>query len=123
MTKNAYKTRVEISIIFDVNVDEATSDEDAGATAETVGADIAAEMVRVIEESGYFVANYGIRAVDVEKEEPEKKKFGVFVAHRGYCEIEAETEEQAKKIAETLLPGKISWNEEWEVTDIQVEAD
>lgn len=46
-------------------------------------------------------------------------KFDVFFAQYGYAQIEAETKEEAECVAnEELKYAEVSWNDDWEMTDI-----
>lgn len=62
-----YKTRVEISLIVEIDV-EACHEDNAAFRAEEIGNDLAAEMVSTIEYEGkYYVPNYGCTCVEVEE--------------------------------------------------------
>jgi len=71
MENKTFKTRVEISLIVEIDVD-ACHEDNAAAIAEDVAGDIAAELVSTVEYSGNFVANYGIRCTEVNCEEEEE---------------------------------------------------
>lgn len=71
MEEKTYKTRVEISLVVEIDV-AACCDDNAGAEAEVIAGDVAAELVSTVEYGGNFIANYGIRCIEVSEADYEK---------------------------------------------------
>lgn len=68
MNEKTYKTRVEISLIVEIDAD-AICEDNAGAIAEDIAGDLATEMVSTAEYGGHYVANWGVRCVDVKEDD------------------------------------------------------
>lgn len=48
--------------------------------------------------------------------------YGVFVARNGYCRVKATSPAEARRIVdETFSDDQVSWDENWNTTDAQVE--
>lgn len=72
MQDKIFKTRVEISLIVEFDV-EACHEDNAAAAAETVAGDLASEMVKeiVYGDTGIYCASYGVRCTEASCEEEE----------------------------------------------------
>lgn len=68
MNPKTYKARVQISLIVEIDV-EAVSIKSAGATAESIGDDLAKEFVSSIESSdtGDYAVSWSVACTDVSK--------------------------------------------------------
>ncbi len=74
MEDRTYKTRVELSMILEIDVIGCHED-NAGAISERVANDITADMVRWYESEGdgyAYIPSWGVRCTDVEPVDYEK---------------------------------------------------
>lgn len=46
------------------------------------------------------------------------KKFDVFFSRNGHVQIEADSQEEAQRLAEQIKYDDVSWDDDWNVTDM-----
>ena len=75
MEDRTYKTRVELSLIMEIDVHDRDDEDEVGATAENIADGIAMEMAHWYEsqgDSGVYIPSWGVRCTDVEPVDYEK---------------------------------------------------
>lgn len=75
MEDRTYKTRVELSMILEIDVHKACHEDNAGAIAENIAGDIAVQMAHWYESQGdsdVYIPSWGVRCTDVEPVDYEK---------------------------------------------------
>ena len=73
MEERTYKTRVELSLMLEIDVYNACHEDNAGAISEEIATDLARRFANELQkDEDVYVCNWGVQCVDVEPVDYEK---------------------------------------------------